>query len=83
MSLALDEFYAGMRTVGVSAHTGKGMKEFFEAVEVRRLTTCKFPFRSYCCSFPFLYRLLIIVGRRLARSTRENTNQRWKGSVRH
>lgn len=30
MSLVLDEFYANMRTVGVSAATGEGMEEFFE-----------------------------------------------------
>ena len=33
MSLVLDEFYANLRTVGVSAATGQGMDEFFAAVE--------------------------------------------------
>jgi translation initiation factor IF-2 len=33
MSLALDEFYNTLRAVGVSAATGEGMDEFFEAVE--------------------------------------------------
>lgn len=33
MSLVLDEFYNNLRAVGVSAMTGQGMKEFFEAVE--------------------------------------------------
>jgi len=33
MSLVLDEFYSGLRSVGVSATTGAGMDEFFAAVE--------------------------------------------------
>ncbi|KAJ9108522.1 hypothetical protein QFC20_003428 [Naganishia adeliensis] len=33
MCLVLDEFYSHLRAVGVSAMTGAGMKEFFEAVE--------------------------------------------------
>jgi hypothetical protein len=32
MSLALDEFYRSIRAVGVSAVTGAGMDEFFEAI---------------------------------------------------
>jgi hypothetical protein len=32
LSLALDEFYAELRTVGVSAATGEGMSDFFDAV---------------------------------------------------
>ena len=32
MSLVLDEFYATLRSVGVSATTGDGMEEFIEAV---------------------------------------------------
>ena len=30
LSLVLSEFYAGIRSVGVSAVTGEGMDEFFE-----------------------------------------------------
>lgn len=36
MSLVLDEFYKHLKAVGVSALTGEGMKEFFEAVEGTR-----------------------------------------------
>jgi Conserved hypothetical ATP binding protein len=32
LSLVLDEFYANMRSVGVSAVTGEGMGEFFDAI---------------------------------------------------
>ena len=34
MSLALDEFYANLRSVGVSAMTGKGLDEFLEALDL-------------------------------------------------
>lgn len=33
MGLVLEEFYNNLRVVGVSAFTGEGMSEFFEAVE--------------------------------------------------
>jgi hypothetical protein len=33
MGLVLEEFYAHLRCVGVSAVTGQGMKELFEAVQ--------------------------------------------------
>jgi len=33
MSLVLEEFYENFRAVGVSAYTGQGMSEFFEAVD--------------------------------------------------
>lgn len=33
LSLVLDEFYKNIRSVGVSAVSGAGMREFFEAVE--------------------------------------------------
>lgn len=33
MSMVLDEFYSGLRSVGVSATTGAGMDEFFAAIE--------------------------------------------------
>jgi len=33
MSLVMDEFYSNLRSVGVSAVTGEGIEEFFEAVE--------------------------------------------------
>lgn len=36
MCLVLEEFYNNLRAVGVSAMTGQGMKEFFEAVEEGR-----------------------------------------------
>ena len=32
LSLVLDEFYKNLRTVGVSAMTGEGMEDLFEAV---------------------------------------------------
>jgi len=34
MGLVLEEFYNSLRVVGVSAFTGEGMSEFFEAVEI-------------------------------------------------
>jgi GPN-loop GTPase len=37
MSLVLEEFYAHLSMVGVSAMSGDGIKEFFEAVEEKRL----------------------------------------------
>jgi GTPase SAR1 family protein len=43
MSLALDEFYAQLRSVGLSAVTGQGVPQFFEAVEASR--------REYFASF--------------------------------
>ena len=33
LSMALDDFYKDLRSVGVSAVTGSGMDEFLEAVE--------------------------------------------------
>ncbi|KAG8834710.1 hypothetical protein FRC17_007616 [Serendipita sp. 399] len=36
MSLVLDEFYKGLKTVGVSAVTGSGISDFFRAVEDAR-----------------------------------------------
>jgi len=33
MSLVLDEFYTNLRAVGVSAATGEGMDELFEAIQ--------------------------------------------------
>lgn len=36
MCLVLDEFYSGLRSVGVSAMTGQGMKAFFEKVDEAR-----------------------------------------------
>ncbi|XP_025091920.1 LOW QUALITY PROTEIN: GPN-loop GTPase 1-like [Pomacea canaliculata] len=36
MSLVLDEFYANLKCVGVSAVTGEGMQEFFEKVDEAR-----------------------------------------------
>lgn len=36
MCLVLDEFYEGLRTVGVSAMTGQGIGEFFDKVEQAR-----------------------------------------------
>ena len=36
MSLVLDEFYANLNSVGVSAATGEGLDEFFEAVEAAK-----------------------------------------------
>lgn len=36
LSLVLDEFYANLSAVGVSAVTGKGVPEFFEALEKAR-----------------------------------------------
>ena len=36
LSLALDEFYSNLKSVGVSAVTGSGMDEFLDAVEKRK-----------------------------------------------
>jgi len=36
MSLVLDEFYSGIRSVGVSAATGAGIDDFFKAVDAAR-----------------------------------------------
>ena len=36
LSLMLDEFYQNIKSVGVSAATGAGMDEFFEAIEGAR-----------------------------------------------
>lgn len=36
MSLVLDQFYQHLRAVGVSAMTGEGMPEFFDAVKDAR-----------------------------------------------
>lgn len=37
LSLALEEFYSHLRTVGVSAMTGKGVDEFLEKVGEARV----------------------------------------------
>lgn len=36
LSLALEEFYSHLKTVGVSAMTGKGVDKFMEAVKEAR-----------------------------------------------
>ena len=40
LSLALEEFYSGLRAVGVSAATGQGMPELWDAVSERGLPAC-------------------------------------------
>lgn len=44
LSLVLDEFYANMRSVGVSAVTGEGMEELFK---VRPEAAIKLPYSGH------------------------------------
>ena len=48
MALMLEEFYAGLTTVGLSARTGMGVDSFFDALQVC-MTASKM---SLCVSCP-------------------------------
>lgn len=51
MSLVLEEFYRHLRAVGVSAMTGDGVQDFFDAVRDAREEYISFVF--LCTSRPF------------------------------